>query len=91
LEEINCNIGVKKGCVMSPTLFGIYIGNLEGCLEEVGCVGVISIGTIIMILLYSNDIVLIERSPYVLEKEINILKDFSLVHASFSTLSKQRL
>jgi hypothetical protein len=34
LEEINCNIGVKQGCPMSPTLFGIYIDKLEGCLEE---------------------------------------------------------
>ena len=34
---INGNIGVKQGFLLSPTLFGIYIDNLEGCLEEVGC------------------------------------------------------
>jgi hypothetical protein len=32
LEEINCNIGVKQGCPLSPTLFDICIKKLENCL-----------------------------------------------------------
>jgi hypothetical protein len=51
-EEINCNIGVKQGCPLSPTLFGIYIDKLEDCLEEVGCVGLTLIGIVIILLLY---------------------------------------
>jgi hypothetical protein len=30
-EDINCNIGVKHDCLLSPTLFGIYIDKLEAC------------------------------------------------------------
>ena len=33
-RDITCNIGVKQGCPLSPTLFGIYIDKIEGCLEE---------------------------------------------------------
>jgi hypothetical protein len=38
-EEIDCNIGVKQGCPLFPTPFGIYIDKLEDCLEDTGCVG----------------------------------------------------
>ena len=33
---INCNIGVKQGFALSPTIFGIYIDKLLKCLEEAG-------------------------------------------------------
>ena len=35
-KEINYNINVKQGCPLSPTLFGIYIDNLEDFLEKAG-------------------------------------------------------
>ena len=49
--NINCNIGVKQGCPLSPTLFGIYIDKLEKCLEEASCVGTILVGIVIILLL----------------------------------------
>jgi hypothetical protein len=61
---------------MSPTLFGIYIDKLENCLEEVGCVIPILTSIVIILLLYTNDIVLMVRSPYDLRKKLRILKDF---------------
>ena len=55
---INCNIGVKQGFPLSPTLFCIYIDKLEKCLEEAGCVSTILAGIVIVLLLYADDIVL---------------------------------
>jgi hypothetical protein len=37
-NEIKCNIRIKQGCHLSPTLFGNYIDKLETCLEEASCV-----------------------------------------------------
>jgi hypothetical protein len=75
-KEINCNIGVKQGCPLSPTLFGIYIDKLEECLEKEGCVSPTLTGIVINLLLYVDDIVLMERSPHDLENQLRILKDF---------------
>lgn len=43
LEEINYDIKVKQGHPLLLTLFGTQIDNLKECLEEVGCVGWISL------------------------------------------------
>jgi hypothetical protein len=68
------NVSIKQDCPLSPTIFGIYFDKLEPCWEEVGCAGTVSIS--ITLLLYINDIVLLARSPYELEKQLRILKDF---------------
>jgi hypothetical protein len=76
LKEINCKIGVKQGCPLSPTLFDIYIDNLEDCLEDAGYVGPTRATIIIILLLYVDDIVLMVKSPYDLGERLIILKDF---------------
>jgi hypothetical protein len=75
-KEINYNIGVKQGCPLSPTLFGIYIDKLEDCLEKAGCVSATLTGIGINLLLYTDDIVIMERSPHDLENQLGILQDF---------------
>jgi hypothetical protein len=76
-KDINCNIRVKQGRPLSPTLFGIYIDKLEECLEKEGCVGPTLTIIVINLLLYADDIVLMVRSPHALENQLRILKDFS--------------
>jgi hypothetical protein len=75
LEEINCSIGFKKDFPLSPTLFGIYIDKLEAFLDTVGCVGPNLASIVIILLLYADDIFIMERNPYDLSKQLRILKD----------------
>jgi hypothetical protein len=85
-KEINFNIGFKQGCPLSPTLFDIYIDKLEYCLEKAGCVIPTLTGIVINLLLYVNDIVLMERNPRDLENQLRILKDvFSNMGMTFNT------
>ena len=75
-KYMKCNIIVKQGFPLSPTLFGIYINKLEGCLEEAGYAGTILAGIVIILLLYADDIVLLARCPSDLDKQLRLLKDF---------------
>jgi hypothetical protein len=75
-KHIYCNIRVKQGCPLSPTLFCIYIDKLEDCLEKGRCVSPTLTIIVINILLYADDIFLMSRSPHDLQKQLRILKDF---------------
>ena len=75
-KDIKCNIRVKKGFPLSTIPFGIYIDKLEGFLEETGCAGMILAGIVLILLLYADDIVLLERCPFYLDKKLILLKDF---------------
>jgi hypothetical protein len=66
-KEINCNIEVKQGCPLSPTLFGIYIDKLEDCLEKIGCVGPTLTGIVINLLIYAMISFLWQGVPMILK------------------------
>jgi hypothetical protein len=75
-KEIDCNIGVKQGCPLSPTIFGIYIDKLEDFLEVACYVGPTLASIVIILLLYTDDIFLMAKSPYGLGKQLITLKNF---------------
>lgn len=64
-EFIRSTIGVKQGCPLSPTLFGIYIDELESFLQEHTQItdGYLLYQVLISILLFADDIVLLVSSP----------------------------
>jgi hypothetical protein len=89
-EEINCHIGVKEGSPLSHALFGICIDKLEDSLEAAGCVGQ-TLASIIILLLYANDIVLMARNPCDLSRQLRILMDLCSITCMIVNSDKMKV
>ena len=75
-KDIKSNIGPKKGYPLSPNIFGIYIDNLEECLEIARYKGTDLAGIIIKFLLYDDDIIFLARIHAKLDKQLRNLNDY---------------
>lgn len=75
-DTVTSTIGVKQGCPLSPTLFGLYIDEISDYLDRLGGPGASLAGTLIPILLYADDIVLIADSPEDLQRHLDALQSF---------------
>jgi hypothetical protein len=62
---IKSTIGLKQGCPLSPTLFGVYIDELEAFLHEhiQDSEGCLLHQVLISILLFVDDVVLLASTP----------------------------
>ena len=70
-DFFDVEVGVRQGCVLSPTLFAIFINNLAREISESG-VGIDVGGKKVAILLYADDIVIITDSAEDLKKSMKI-------------------
>jgi hypothetical protein len=61
-ESFRSDIGVKQGCPLSPTLFGLYIDKLEEWLNLQEGDGALLGDFVIRLLLYADDLILIAKS-----------------------------
>ena len=72
---IRSTIGVKQGFPLSPTLFGIYIDEMESFLhahirdEDGGLLHQV----LIVILLFTDDVILLASSPKGLQRQLEAL------------------
>lgn len=71
-EPFNVTQGVKQGCLLSPLLFSLYLNDLHDFLPG----GLVISNTIVKVLLYADDIVLLADSPSVLQSMINSLYSY---------------
>ena len=78
-DPIECPLGVKQGCLLSPALFSILINKVAQKITEGGRMGYqfITGGKEIFSLLFADDIVLISQTPAGLQNQINNLKRIS--------------
>ena len=78
-EIIDCPLGVKQGCLLSPLLFSILINKVAQKVAQGGRSGYqfIAGGKEIYSLLFADDIVLISETPSGLQNQINNLKSIS--------------
>jgi hypothetical protein len=76
-EYFDCPVGVRQGCVLSPTLFSVFINQLANSVNESGIHGVQFLPTLVelFILLFADDIVLLSTTPGGLQVQLNCLKD----------------
>ena len=61
LECFGSDIGVKQGCPLSPTLFGLYIDKLEEWLNKANGEEIQLAEYVIRLLLYADDLILIAK------------------------------
>ena len=70
-------MGVKQGCPLSPTLFGLYVDGLEKHLLETADIDAPTLmGVMVPLLLYADDLNLMSESASGLQKQLDALASF---------------
>ena len=75
-ECFGSDIGVKQGCPLSPTLFGLYIDKLEEWLNKANGEGIQLADYVIRLLLYADDLILIAKTAKGLREHLKNLETF---------------
>ncbi|KAH9319051.1 hypothetical protein KI387_020820, partial [Taxus chinensis] len=75
-ECFGSNIGVKQGCPLSPTLFGLYIDKLEDWLNKTEGGGIQLASYVVKLLLYADDLILISKTAQGLREQLKALELF---------------
>lgn len=89
-DSFGNDIGVKHGCPLSPTLFGLYIDKLEECLDKNNGDGVQLAKYVIKLLLYADDLILIAKTMDSLREHLKALEAFCQVVRMQVNTSKTR-
>ena len=75
-ESFTCHVGVKKGCMLSPTLFNFYLSDLPKFLNAAISTDIMLSDKYINCLFYADDLVIFRRSAKSLQIILNKLESF---------------
>lgn len=84
-----CNKGVKQGCMLSPTLFNIYLSDLPDILNRDKDVPVLN-GEKRGCLLYADDLVLFSQTQHGLQNNVNELLRYGKINSLNINQSKTK-
>ena len=92
-DFIRSTVGFKQGCPLSPTLFGVYIYELESILhdhiqDDYGCH---LHSVLISIILFANDVVLLASSLEGLQRQLDTLALFCDLRQLMVNLGKTKV
>ena len=75
-DFFDCPVGVRQGCVLSPTIFSLFINQLANYITETGRHGIQLLSGLVelFILLFADDVALLATIPYGLQNQLNSLK-----------------
>ena len=85
-----CLMGVKQGCPLIPTLFGLYVDGMD-MLETADIDAPTLMGVIVPLLLYADDLVLMSESASGLQKQLDALASFCEQRQLTVNLSKTKV
>ena len=70
-------MGVKQGCPLSPTLFGLYVDGLEKYLLETADIDAPTLrGVLVPLLFYADDLIMMSTTAAGLQKQLEALASF---------------
>lgn len=87
-----CLLGVKQGCPLSPTLFGLYVDAFEKLLlKTAGMDAPTLLGTLVPLLLYADDLILMSTTAAGLQKQLDVLASFCETRQLTVNLTKTKV